>query len=472
MDLFIKNFMLFLEIHFGKQIFNAPLRWWIDRTEGTYKEVRILNNFNTIVFGTGTKSQMLGKNRQPYYVLNRNEVGVKVDPDTGKVSMWKASQTNKKAKGRYEKCNYHTVMEFALRFASYPSYQEFIDEVPAPVIPLLDEFLAYHNAESLESLVIPAAAAFGIVSDAKSYDRNLTGQERTPWMDFALGARTLDEFWTRMGKTVKLAKDEKRALVALIKHDAKYLSFARMATRISIPNIRTLTVPVAKERNGLWGRAIVEEPWTYMTPNSDMVNTWMMGLRKVVPNRRVMFLQNWGREAMDTLNMLAELRRAGLVDEMNFRSVHEYHEQATLQSKQLRTMLRPIPDIKVVETRREINEAGTQYDVKEKVSIHGVMIPGTDIKVVVPQDTHEVVAWGELQNHCIGSYAGYAAEGRSKLLGFKRGDEWVGHASISGKHCEQLLARHNKQLPQEDKSVILNWMKAVDLINKNATGWG
>jgi hypothetical protein len=485
MDIFIYNLMLFLEVHFGKQVHKAPARWWIDRDGGAFKEVCIINNFNTIVFATATKDVVRARNHnKPVYIWNRSEVGIKVDPDTGKVTMWTKQNTLKKgAKAQYQKCNYWTVLTKIKQFTTvvYSDDDWAGTEIKSAWTPLLDEFLAHHGVKTLDQLVVPAAEAFGITTE-NGIGANLNGRpsgvDRSPWMDFALGARTLEEFWLRLGRTVKLAKDEKRALVALIRHDYRYMAFARMATRISIPNIRDLTVPQPHERQTMFGRPQMVEPWGWVAPNSDSINKWMMGLRAVAPNRRLMFLQQWGPEAQDTLTMLSELRRAGeVVEPLNFRLIHDYHEWATITSRLLRTKLREIPEVTYKQYTPAIKVVGQKGDdvvqpVWEKRSVDGLEVFNTGIRVVVPSDTHVVEAWGISQHHCIGTYAGMAADGRTKLLGFKRGDEWVGHCSIDNRRCTQLLAKFNAQLEGKDKAAILKWMVSVNLIAEAKTGWG
>lgn len=478
MNLFIFNLIALIQNHIPKQ---SPIRWWLDREEnGSYKEIKILSDFNTIVFSSGSKDQVRARNHgKTVYVLNKHEAGVKVDPETGKVSMWEKTSTNRKGKEFYKKVNFHDFMSKVQRFGEpiTDPGDDWAGVVHGRVYPaLVDEFLAYHNAKSFANLIIPAAEAFGIVDKTESYNAEENGSTRTPWMDFALGARTLDEFWTRMGRTVKLAKDEKRALVALIKHDQKYMAFARMATRISIPNIRTLTVPQEQqvERTGLYGRqrAYTMGPWDYIVPNSDMVNKWMLGLRMVEPKRRVMFLQNWGQQATDTLSQLADLRKAGETELMNYRSVHEYHEAARIALRLIKTKNREIKEVQAKFYTPGIRQVGEDsfISLTDKRGVHGVMIG--DIKVIAPHDTHTVISWGEMQHHCIGTYADEAVDGRTILLGFKRGDDWVGHASIERGRCTQLLGRFNERLPHADRMAILNWMVRVQLIDTADTRWG
>lgn len=472
MEIFIRNLIALIQAHVPKQ---SPIRWWLDRKEdGSYQEIKVLSDFNTIVFASGNKTRVPARHHnKPVFVLNKYEAGVKVDPETGKVNMWEKNSTNRKGKEFYKKVNFYEFMTKVNQF----TVKEYKDEagnfwgpdlVGEHNLPIVDEFLAYHGATSFAELIIPAAAAFGIVEE--------NGSDRTPWMDFALGARDLAEFWTRMGRTVKLAKDEKRALVALIKHDQKYMAFARMATRISIPNIRTLTVPGEHqvERNGLYGRVrnYTQGPWDYIVPNSDMVNKWMLGLRLVEPKRRVMFLQNWGQQTTDTLSMLADLRKAGETELLNYSSVHQYHEAARVALRLIKTQNRDIKEVtaKFYTPGVEYRDGAIWKVLTEKRGVHGVMIG--DIKVIAPHNTHTVIAWGEIQHHCIGTYANEAAEGQTILLGFKRGDEWVGHCSIERGRCTQLLARFNQPLARADKNAILNWMVAVQLINDADTRWG
>lgn len=470
MDRFIMNFMLFLEVHFGKQINNPPLRWWIERNEGTFKEVRIISDFNTIVFTNAAKVRVRGRHHhKPVFIINRNEIGLKVDPENGRVKMWEKRSTNRPGKDPYMTVNYSTFSQRMENFKVNVYKPEepgnfWGRDVDYSYIPLLDEFLALHGVTTMEELAIPAAEALGIPANTDYTN------ERAPWMDHALGARNLAEFWTRMGKTVKLAKDEKRALIAMIKVNPKYMVFARIATRIHIPNIRTLTPPVADPRRG----GLHGDVWFYTQVNADAVNKWMMGLRKVTPNRRVMFMQDWSRQSVDVLNMLADQWRAGDKELVNFPSVEEYHRHLTHAARLARVVLEQIPEVKGEFWTPRIRHAidnGELTVVTEKRSVDRLII-GNNIEVVVPTNTHMVTEWGMTQGHCIGSYARQAARGETILLGFWRDGDWVGHCSIERRRCVQLLAKFNAHLQGPDREAILNWMVMVKLIDRAETGWG
>lgn len=464
MEIFIMNLMLFLEVHFGKQVHNPPLRWWINRNDNNmtpnYKEVKILNEFNTIVFASARKTMVRAKNHnKPVYIWQREEYGVKVEPN-GSVKMWSRANSGRQ-KAVYRKVTFQFLNDFlsAQMNTSERRYMWIAEFRREMVIPLLDEFLAHHGVESLADLVIPAAGPLGVPVHSPA---------RTPWMDFALGARTLDEFWTRLGRTIKLAKDEKRALVAAIKVDERYISFARIATRIHIPNIRTLEVKPKDDGGRYMYR---QDAWGYLPVNSDSVSNWIMGLRNVAPNRRIMFLNNWNRLAVDTLNMLAQMRRAGNTDMLNFRSVDEFHAHVTFQQRLISTPLEEIPMVNGQFYTPKIRDHGDHVSIiTSSHPVHGQMIG--DIKVVAASDTHEVTRWGLLQDHCIGSYAMQAARGQTILLGFQRNGEWVGHCSITNRRCDQLLARFNRSLEVEDARAILGWLKDHGLIDEAKAGWG
>lgn len=463
MEMFIMNLMLFLECHFGKQVHNPPLRWWINRNDNNYKEVKILNDFNTIVFARANKQSVRAKNHnKPVFIWVREEFGIKVDPEGGVVKMWSRSNHGR-GKPVYRKTTFQQLKDFVVvnfEVASIPGVGIWSSRY-VPMIPLLDEFLTHHGVASLEQLIIPAAEPLGI---------GTRSMVRTPWMDFALGARTLDEFWTRLGRTVKLAKDEKRALVAAIKVDEKYIAFARIATRIQIPNIRTLEVKsVSVDRRGY--RMAYNDPWGWLAPDSDSVSDWIMGMRNVAPSRRIMFLNNWSRMSGDTLNMLAQIRKAGNTDVLNFRSVDEYHQHCIYQQRLISTPLEEIPMVNGQFYTPKIRDHGDHVSIiTSSHPVHGQMIG--DIKVVAASDTHEVTRWGLLQDHCIGSYAMQAARGQTILLGFQRNGEWVGHCSITNRRCDQLLARFNRSLEVEDARAILGWLKDHGLIDEAKAGWG
>lgn len=55
-----------------------------------------------------------------------------------------------------------------------------------------------------------------------------------------------------------------------------------------------------------------------------------------------------------------------------------------------------------------------------------------NLELVLPNDTNDIRTWGQIQGHCIGSYADRAAQGSQILMGVRdrKSKDWVGHLQI------------------------------------------
>jgi hypothetical protein len=60
-------------------------------------------------------------------------------------------------------------------------------------------------------------------------------------------------------------------------------------------------------------------------------------------------------------------------------------------------------------------------------------IPDTILEIVPPPDTNTIRSWGQVQSHCIGSYADQAYSGQQMILGVRSTEDgsWIGHLSMS-----------------------------------------
>lgn len=91
-----------------------------------------------------------------------------------------------------------------------------------------------------------------------------------------------------------------------------------------------------------------------------------------------------------------------------------------------------------------------------------VIIPGTNLSIVVPDDTTTVDMWGQTQGHCIGTYGSAVLKGQQLLIGIMDMDtqSWVGHMQLHRKAAKvsdtdmskvafekgQFYGKHNKMV--------------------------
>lgn len=324
------------------------------------------------------------------------------------------------------------------------------------------QFLVMHGCEEVQDLIVPLAVEMGLG------DRQF--RDLMPWQTRVLQSGSHQQFWDRLCPKVKLARDEKRAILNLMMQPDMLtagLAIGRIAGTIKVPNIRELNVGGGNRLN----------TW----PSADL-NRLIRNLRKVAPRRRLMFLNEvFGPTpylANDVLVMLEDMVNGGLVDRgMNCRNIQEYHDRLMPMQQQRLELRRNQFQLEYEARRaqRELEDAMQRTEGRKindrALGMNGTMITD-DIELVVSDNPTEIMRWGSEQNHCIGTYARQMEDGMTLLLGFRRGDKWIAHCSIRGKRVEQLLAKNNQPVAEPDRQTILDWIKANDFATAATTGWG
>lgn len=89
-----------------------------------------------------------------------------------------------------------------------------------------------------------------------------------------------------------------------------------------------------------------------------------------------------------------------------------------------------------------------------------------NVTVIVPQDSHDYITWGAMQNNCIGSYSREANSPTMLIIGFKANNgKWLGHAMIEAYVSStelilsQLLGKSSSVLPIEERNIIVSFLE-------------
>lgn len=435
METFINNLLMYIVMYTKvNELKKVPLACWT-KMERVYawtpfgqhpviaprvEECKISPDGSTLTFTTKDKVQRQNQyNRKVFWSWNTTTTGIKVR-ENGTLFMWR-----KNFDGR----------EFFVSAAGHHIYSAFIAERTEPWAHIVQQFCEIHGATSITNLVAPLADELGLnIKDLSAWQMNLM-------------AGNITDMWNKLQKSVKFTKDERKLMLEAITDDFTYLMVARIAGRVKIPNLRDLDWDAGEVGNTPYtGRACFE----FGAQGADMIAS---ALRAVAPHRRLMLLgylvgieRGYAVYPNDITRMLDQARRAGAIPvPLNFRTPHEYHNAAAALV-------------------RDIQAANEEISASKVAHIDGAMI-NDSIEVVVPKDTDTVRAWGQEQNHCIGSYADLMAAGRTILLGFKRDNKWVGHCSISRGRLEQLLGKHNRELPIDDHKAIIKFLKKEEIIH-------
>lgn len=117
-----------------------------------------------------------------------------------------------------------------------------------------------------------------------------------------------------------------------------------------------------------------------------------------------------------------------------------------------------------------------QYPRKEiSYKGKGGKLPGDygDIKIVAPQDTHDLLDWGTYMSNCISGYGNRAAEGSTLLYAVMEGDRMVANMELDPRtgDIRQLLGKYNDHVPREIADATKD---AIRLVWPNANtegGW-
>lgn len=463
----------------GNEVLENQARYRFRGLVAYSNEIKVVNGGKTLIISYKAKNREINRKTQTYFYkwANVMTVGVSIKED-GIVRLWSKQADFYRSLGWEE-----LLREIDVHTSCIPAHE---------VERVIREFAEMNGAESLEELVMPWVKKLG-------WHAPNVGM---PWAVRVLQSETIGEFWSRLCPKNKLAKDEKRALWAAMEVNPANMQFARLAGLVEIPNLRTVKVDEDVALNDFDRRIVLK---------SADIKVLAKQLRVIPPQRRVMFfnalLQNDGRTkiiANDTLRMVSRYIGEGVFPEgMNLRSVDEYHNACVreLNREQAERAARAAEQRAAWAAQREAQDAQWRLDNAERwaemeahrvererlaaeawektkkaqekaFELHGEIIPGTDIEVILPQDTNEPRLWGNEQNHCIGDYVNRMAQGRVILMGFRAKGSWVGHASIEGGLVTQLLAKNNQRLPEEERLFILEYLVEKGVADTTGTRWG
>ena len=110
--------------------------------------------------------------------------------------------------------------------------------------------------------------------------------------------------------------------------------------------------------------------------------------------------------------------------------------------------------------------------IKTKYDKHHNHKINDEITVIMPRRGSDLVAWGAVQNNCIGGYVDKVADGRTSIFGFKdSNNNWIAHAEIKNNRLEQLLGKHNNNVASEYYKPIIKWLKSIN-VKTNGSFWG
>ena len=108
----------------------------------------------------------------------------------------------------------------------------------------------------------------------------------------------------------------------------------------------------------------------------------------------------------------------------------------------------------------------TKYD---KYNGHKI---NNEITVVMPKRGSDLIAWGAVQNNCIGGYVDKVADGKTSIFGFKDiNNNWIAHVEIKNDKVLQLLGKHNRDVPSERYKPIIKWLRSIG-VNTSGNFWG
>lgn len=140
--------------------------------------------------------------------------------------------------------------------------------------------------------------------------------------------------------------------------------------------------------------------------------------------------------------------------------------RSRIMREAIRDMLRRNPDITIHELHdhlaTELNRMKTPDRKITSEALHkfdGHQV-AEEIISVTPKTTHDLVRWGSEYNICIGGYADRVLNEQTLCFGFAKPDgTFWGFAEVTpSKRLQQLLGKHNSNLPEPVRSQITDWL--------------
>lgn len=125
----------------------------------------------------------------------------------------------------------------------------------------------------------------------------------------------------------------------------------------------------------------------------------------------------------------------------------ELHDRFTVIQREIRFKIEFIPQ---TETARQLEKVFTTND---------------KYQIIAAKDTYELTVWGREMGNCIGSYGRTAVVGSATLAKVIHNDKMIANIEIRNEKCNQLYAKGNQRLPQEQEDEIMEAMFKAKVIN-------
>lgn len=95
--------------------------------------------------------------------------------------------------------------------------------------------------------------------------------------------------------------------------------------------------------------------------------------------------------------------------------------------------------------------------------------PVADLTVVLPRTGDELIEWGASMDNCLGAYRNTVALGRTRIMGFARGDRLIVAAEISRERVlRQLETRGNTRPDRATEVAVVAFLRAHHLVDADA----
>jgi hypothetical protein len=128
--------------------------------------------------------------------------------------------------------------------------------------------------------------------------------------------------------------------------------------------------------------------------------------------------------------------------------------------------LRVLHDDMARQTRRMANPV-MEFKVRDKIkALNGSMI-NENLKLIVPQNSHDLIEWATIMSNCISNYSHQMKNNDVLLLGVEKNGVMTYNISVRNGHVEQFYGARNSDPDQEDKKVVKSFLEKNDVILKD-----
>ncbi len=129
-------------------------------------------------------------------------------------------------------------------------------------------------------------------------------------------------------------------------------------------------------------------------------------------------------------------------------------------SFQLDTSIRKLKDIHDYLTKEQWKLRNQDGPIQNAQKLIDAKIDGTevgDMTLILPKTRYELIAWGQQMSNCIGSYYDVVNNGRTWIIGAKRGDKIIYGIEIepSTREIRQFRGEYNASPSEADQNIII-----------------